>query len=292
MLRGRAQAIASATLLLANGLHAQDFSWPHDSRAERVEQRLPPPPGYRRISAEAGSYAAWLRRLPLRPAGTPVQLFDGRLKANQSAQVAVLDIDTGRRDLQQCADAAMRLRAEFQRASGCAAEIAFRFTSGHLARWSDWANGQRPQVRGNRVSWRRSAAADRGYRNFRAYLDSVFTYAGSYSLALEMSRSDGAVLPGDIFIRGGFPGHAVTVIDVAENTRGERIFLLAQSYMPAQQMHILHNPAQPDSAWYRWPASGDLLTPEWRFRYEDRRRFAGPSATVAPKCSDSASSPP
>ena len=48
---------------------------------------------------------------------------------------------------------------------------------------------------------------------------------------------------GDVFIKGGFPGHAVVVLDMAENDRtGQRVFLLAQSYMPAQDIHIMKNP--------------------------------------------------
>ncbi len=60
-----------------------------------------------------------------------------------------------------------------------------------------------------------------------------------------------------MFIKGGFPGHAVLVADVAENaTTGEKRFLLVQSYMPAQQMHVLKNPAAADgSPWY--PAAFD-----------------------------------
>ena len=53
--------------------------------------------------------------------------------------------------------------------------------------------------------------------------------------------------PGDVFIKGGSPGHAVIVVDVAIYTQtGKKVFLLAQSYMPAQQIHILVNPATVD----------------------------------------------
>jgi len=40
-------------------------------------------------------------------------------------------------------------------------------------------------------------------------------------------------------IRAGSPGHAMLVVDVAEDERGRRIYLLAQSYMPAQDIHIV-----------------------------------------------------
>ena len=38
---------------------------------------------------------------------------------------------------------------------------------------------------------------------------------------------------GDVFLKGGSPGHVVMVVDVCENENGEKAFLLAQGYMPA-----------------------------------------------------------
>jgi Domain of unknown function (4846) len=51
--------------------------------------------------------------LPLRDGRGTVYLNDGRAKPNQALHVAVIAIDTGKRDLQQCADAVIRLRAEY-----------------------------------------------------------------------------------------------------------------------------------------------------------------------------------
>ena len=48
---------------------------------------------------------------------------------------------------------------------------------------------------------------------------------------------------GDVFIQTGNPyGHAIIIVDVAINKNKEKIFMLAQSYMPAQEIHILKNP--------------------------------------------------
>ncbi|MEL6922398.1 MAG: DUF4846 domain-containing protein, partial [Bacteroidota bacterium] len=78
------------------------------------------------------------------------------------------------------------------------------------------------------------------------------------------------------FIQGGFPGHAVIVVDMAENEAGEKLFLLAQSYMPAQDMHILKNPKNATaSPWYALKdLSAELPTPEWNFSIADLHRFA------------------
>ena len=264
-------------LLLAAPAQA-DYAWmraPADGGT--VATRIAPPAGFQRIPGPAGSFTAWLRGLPLHPGRPPVHLFDGRLKGNQEAHHAVVRLDVGKRDLQQCADAVIRLRAEFLRDRGCEDDVAFRFTSGHRAAWSDWRRGLRPRITGNQVTWRSAATADGSYASFQRYLETVFSYAGSASLARELERvADPArVEAGDVFIQGGFPGHAVLVADVAEDRQGRRAFLLLQSYMPAQEVHILRNPAS-GSPWYIARSNGVLETPEWPFRFEDLRRFSAP----------------
>ncbi len=242
---------------------------------ESLSQRIPPPPGFERIPCAEGSFTSWLRGLPLRGAGTPVRLYDGRAKSNQGGAFAVIDIDVGSSDLQQCADAVIRLRAEYLFEAGCSRRISFDFTSGHRARWLDWSAGYRPEVSGRRVAWVLRAGPDASYRSFRNYLDTVFMYAGSYSLARELTVVEDplTVMPGDVFIRGAFPGHAVLVADVAQNEHGERVFLLVQSYMPAQDLHVLRNPASGDGPWYPARAEGSLQTPDWLFSYSELRRF-------------------
>jgi hypothetical protein len=251
-----------------------------------LAERTAPPPGFRRLPAPAGSFGVWLRGLPLFPGRPSVHLYDGRLKGNQEAHVAVVRIDVGARDLQQCADAVMRLRAEYLWSRGCAADIDFRLTSGDRAAWTDWRSGMRPRVRGNRVEWRPGERSDGSYASFRRYLDAVYNWAGSASLEKQLNRvtDPSRVEIGDVVIHGGFPGHAVLVVDVAEGPRGERAFLLAQSYMPAQEIQILRNPETPGSPWYRAAASGPLPTPEWPFRHEELRRFPAPRscATARP----------
>jgi hypothetical protein len=91
-------------------------------------------------------------------------------------------------------------------------------------------------------------------------------------------RDSRTLAAGDVYIEGahgGRFGHAVLVLDVAENGAGERVFLIAQSYMPAQDVHVLMNPVEPTlGAWYRAPANGSLETPEWSFPSGSLRRFA------------------
>ena len=247
------------------------------STTETLMARIAPPAGFERKSVPADSFAHWLRSLPLKPGRPTVQLYDGRPKANQSAHVAVVDIDTGTHDLQQCADAVIRLRAEYLYSRGDLARIHFNFTSGDAASFAKWSEGFRPLVQGNRVSWQKSASRDDSYRSFRTYLNIVFTYAGTASLEPELQKVPDArdVRAGDVFIQPGYPGHAVLVVDVAEDSRtGRRVFLLAQSYMPAQDIHILKNPSGGAlGPWYDRDFGTVLKTPEWTFDAGHLRRF-------------------
>lgn len=241
--------------------------------AGTLETAILPPPGFARVAAESGSFGAWLRGLPLKPSGAPVLLFNGKEKPRQDAHTAVLAIDTGTRDLQQCADAIMRLRAEWLFAAERFDDIAFNFTEGGRVPFSRWAKGERPNPSGK--TWKKSAAADKSYASFRKYMDNVFAYAGTASLEKELNSASTPDLQiGDVFIKGGFPGHAVLIADLAEHavTKAKR-FLLIQSFMPAQEMHVLKNPANGDgSPWYA-PPDGDLVTPEWTFALGSLKRW-------------------
>ncbi len=241
--------------------------------ADTLAARIAPPAGFTRVPAAPGSWAEWLRRLPLKPAGAKVNLYTGAEKWRQDAHAAVIDIDVEKRDLQQCADAVMRLRAEWLWSVGRQRDIAFDYTDGGRVAFSRWAKGERPSSSGK--SWRSSAKPDASYASFRKYMTQVFVYAGTYSLARELKRvalEDIAI--GDVLIRGGFPGHAVLVADMASNAEGDKRFLLVQSYMPAQDMHILKDPAgTADSPWYAMPSGEQIVTPEWTFTRDQLRRW-------------------
>lgn len=241
--------------------------------AQRIED-IATPAGFSRLPLELSSFGQWLRGLPLQPAGTPVRLYHGQEKPDQTGCFRVLDIDTGSQDLQQCADAVIRLRAEYLFWRGDLVDIAFNFTSGDRARFDTWIEGYRPKVRGDEVEWHLRAQPNASYDNFKNYLKTVFTYAGSYSLAQELrALEDGEqVEPGDVFIQGGFPGHAMIVADVASQPGGQRALLLAQSYMPAQDVHIVNTPAG-RGPWYILGAEPRLETPDWTFEWSDLRRF-------------------
>lgn len=226
---------------------------------EDLVHRIAPPAGATRVAVTPGSFGAWLRHLPLLPAGASVHLFDGQIKPRQDVHAAVIDLDVGRRDLQQCADAVMRLRAEYLWAAGRLQDIRFHPDPG------------KPRV----LAW--NGGRDR--TQFARYLVRVFADAGSASLQAELTpRGRSPIQPGDVLIQGGYPGHAVLVLDVATTPDGRRRLLLGQSYLPAQEFHLLKNLADPGlSPWFDAAALAQpegLETPEWRpFHAGDVRHF-------------------
>lgn len=213
---------------------------------------IPVPAGFFRIDKKPGSFSKWLENICLKKDKT-VYTFNGTPKSNQQAQFAVLDISTGNKDLQQCADAVIRLRAEYLFEKNDFEKIIFKDYNGTEYKF------QMPYSR----------------KNFNSYLERVFGMCGSASLAKQLSSHVEIkdIIPGDILIHGGFPGHAVTVMDVAANKEGKKIYMLAQSYMPAQDIHILLNPKnRNNSPWYEVNDDAVIQTPEYNFtRFELKR---------------------
>lgn len=226
---------------------------------------IPLPAGYTRITQERHSFGEWLRNCSLKSDKT-VYLYNGTPKRNQQAQYAVLDMPVGEKDLQQCADAVIRLRAEYLYKGGRTEAITFKATDGTQIGYSGWLKGDRFVLQQGKLLRKRIAAPAQGRAQFEKYLETVFSYAGTLSLSRELKQvpSTKNIQAGDVFIQGGSPGHAVIVMDVAENRSGKKIFLLAQSYMPAQNIHILKNPAAA-TPWYDADFGRKLYTPEWVF---------------------------
>lgn len=232
-----------------------------------LETRVRAPEGYMRIPAEEGSLAAFLRSYPLKEAESPVLLYNGREKGNQGAHAAVFTLPIENEDLQQCADSIMRVYAEYFYQTGQYDRISFHFVNGFQADYVKWREGYRIVVNGNDVSWVSSAAADESYESFQEYLRIVFAYAGTLSMEAEAQEITlEEIQMGDVFLKGGSPGHVVLIVDVCEKEDGSKAFLLGQGYMPAQEFHLLKNPQHGEDPWYyEEEVTYPFSTPEYTF---------------------------
>jgi hypothetical protein len=203
-------------------------------------------------------------------------LYNGCEKGYQDGAYAVIDMEIGKHDLQQCADAVMRLRAEYLWHSKQYDKIHFNFTSGFRAEYVKWAQGYRVKVNGNNVTWYKGAEEDYSYATFRKYMDKVFMYAGTASLSKELVKVNvNDIKVGDIFIVGGHPGHAMIIVDLATDKFGNKAIMVAQSYMPAQDIHIVTNlSGQSRTPWYIInERTTDISFPEFHFSMNQIKRF-------------------
>lgn len=222
-----------------------------------IISRFPTPKGFTRVKVAPNSFGAYLRMLPLKKKGAPVLYYNGGEKFNRNTYDAVVDLPIGNRDLHQCADAVMRLYGEYLFLNKRYSEICFNFLSDGKPRcYETFTN-------------------DRSYQSFWKYMEYVFSFANTSSLFDQMKPASIIDIKiGDAFIEKKSPyGHAVIVADMAVNAAGEKVFLLLQSYMPAQEIQVLKNGEDRNiSPWYRVPST-TLKTPEWKFKTEHLRRF-------------------
>jgi hypothetical protein len=228
-------------------------------KLETIAARIPLPASFERTKEDSSSFGTYLRNLELKPIGSSVRYFDGRTKANDHIYVAVIKMDIGTKDLQQCADAVMRLRGEYLFKKKAYDKIHFDFLSDLKPRYfKDYAKG------------------NYSYANFRAYMEFVFSRANTASLHHELPSVGITTMQiGDVLIQKRQPfGHAVIVVDMAVHPKtGKKVYLLAQSYMPAQETQILANPSDPQlSPWYELNDQS-IVTPEWTFGPQDLKRF-------------------
>lgn len=227
-----------------------------------VKTRFSAPENYKWIEEKPNSFGAFLLDFPLKKYGSEILKYDGNPIAIQSLHEAIYDIDTGEKDLQQCADSVIRLYAEYLWKQDRKDEIAFHFTNGDLVKWTDYRDGYRAFVMGNSVDYRKTASYDNSYQNFRNYLDLIYNYAGTISLIAETKavNSTKNLKTGDILITPGSPGHVVFVAGSCENKNGEKLFLLSEGFTPAQSIHLLKNPFEENiSPWYRLDVNSEKI---------------------------------
>jgi hypothetical protein len=227
---------------------------------KRINTRFNVPKGFERDINDSNSFASYLQNLPLKKDGSLVHLFDGRIKQNNGIYLGVIDLSIGKKDLHQCADAVMRLRAEYLFSQKKYNEISFLTASGKQFGYMIWLNGREPNK-----------------TNFWNYLEALFNVANTTSLNKQLKYKPIQKLEiGDVFIypwNGNIPGHAIIVVDKCLNPEGKVKFMLAQSFMPAQELQILNNPNDDGSPWYSLEFGKTLFTSEIDFTKNQLKSF-------------------
>jgi len=251
----------------------RDFPKPDAS----LEQRFPVPPGYKRVKVPPGSFSEWLRTLPMAPEGTPAKSFDGKetLAADDDYLAGVIAIDTGNPDLQQSSDVIIRLHAEYLWSRGEKDKISYLSATKLSMPFARWEKGQRLIPNGPNVFWViKGKPAEADHAEFRKYLDAVFNWANSTSLAPRSTpvSEPKDLVAGDFFLQSGEPNHVAVVLDVADKPSGERVALLGQARNPAESVHVV----RPGKAtpWFSVRPPVPVLTPHSKaLAWSDLRRM-------------------
>jgi hypothetical protein len=244
-----------------------------------VCSRFELPTGFVQAKNSPNSFGEWLQGLPLLPEGTAVHLYNGELKGYQGAHAAVINLDVSDRDLQQGIYAVIRLRAEYLFFSKQFDQLIFDTADSLQLNYLQYLKGRRIIIQGDKISenyYGKKYSDPSDHDVFSLFMDDVFRYAETSVMSDKMKAipSD-SMQVGDIFIHNGNPGHAVIIVDIAVNEKtGEKLFMIAQSYRPAQQMHILKNDYNKNiSPWYPMHTKSKLITPEYVFDWGELKRF-------------------
>ncbi len=245
-------------VLTCSVMHAQHVH----SKGKSIETYFKKPKGAKKYVRSYDAFAEWIVDHPLKQSNI-VRYHNGQVKYSKANDIfaAVFDYDIGPLDLHQCADASMYLWASYNYDAGFLDKLRFTGADGTEYIYTEWLDKKERED---------------NCESFRKWLDLVWAYANSWSI----SEYDLVSVPiwdiqaGDILVVGGFPGHAVTVVDmIFDQETGHKYFMLAQSYMPAQDNHILINPETGD-VWYELkPFMTNVRTPQYNFHINDLKRW-------------------
>ena len=214
---------------------------------QTIESYFEIPKNYKRISQS--DYHSWIISKKINTKDE-VRYYDGRVKQGlNSVYKAKFVYDIGNKNLHHCADAAMYNQARYLFETKQYKKIVFtnNFTG--------------------KKYYYTKAFDIYNESTFRTYIVNCWKNMGTWSLETydTVLVNVENMQVGDMFLIGGFPGHAMSVVDIIENNQGNKKFMLAQSFMPAQEQHILLNI---NDVWF-----DSVNEIPWNFTNKDLRRF-------------------
>ncbi|HEX2605853.1 MAG TPA: DUF4846 domain-containing protein [Flavisolibacter sp.] len=219
-------------------------------------------PSSYRVQKPSDDWHTFLQRLPETRAD--VLDYTGKPVKDQWKHETVLNFDVGNKDLQQCADALMRIRAEYLYAAHRLDAIGFHFTGGGFYSFSSYCQGIRPVVKGQKIFFlKQSSPVNASHLALRSYLDIVYAYANTISLVKDLKNATRFEV-GSVVIHPGSPGHCFMIID-QKIIKGDTVYKLAEGYMPAQSIYVLANTKEPGISPWHHLKKGPIHTASFDF---------------------------
>lgn len=262
-----------------------------DPSGTTIETRFLVPEGFERVPVQEGSFAEYLRKLPLKADGSTLHYIGkdgapaGEVPADPyktpAAHAAILDLPM-LNDSEQCADTVIHLYAEYLYAQARYDELSFHFYNGFECDFLHYTQGYRPNAAKNGWFFDEDHWTGTERKVFELYLKMVFTYANTTSLFRQdltpAALSEMAI--GDMFIvpaASGRSGHVVLIADMIQNPEtGEVRFMTVQGSMPAVEAHVMLNAEEAElSPWQnaRFENGMFVSATYWECPVENLRRF-------------------
>lgn len=189
-----------------------------------IATRFNTPFGFKRVEVEKGSYQEFLRNYRMYPS-THIGKYQS---GYEMGATQVLEMDFIGKDIQECADVAMRLRCEYLFKTGQYSKISFHTSATNVFSYENY-------LKQNKLT--------SNEKSFRGYLEKLMSWAGSLSVdnydTQTVKWKD--VQIGDVIIIGGNPGHVVTIADMAVCDDPEVIaVILVQGFQPVQETEVVN----------------------------------------------------
>ena len=230
-------------LFFSSILSSQSIFPDKTDRDNTLEKRIKTPPGFKRITVPPNSFAGWLRNLPLKPEASAVLDYRGRIKksADDTTVAAVVNMNIHGKNLDQCMDILMRLRSEYLISKKRKQKITFPLPDGTMLSWQAWKSGYRFRLKNYHFQLYKATSQDSSQRNFEIYLRNIFDYTGTQAFYHYYKTIPYDSLKiGDFIVKKNPHGHAVMIIDIAEDSSGNKIALFGQGDTPACQFYVLN----------------------------------------------------
>lgn len=247
-----------------------------------IKTRFNPPAGYTRTSLMQGTFGEYLRNFELRDYTTKPLAYDTTTKTQVSNDslpaVSVFALDLiNKTNLQGASNSLIRLYAEYLYGQNRFNDIAFNLLTTPVFKcdFKTWSEGGRLIQEKNSITWciehgdhctHKDVDTGTTYGVFKYYLQNVMLHSNASSLTSNMNAVQlNELTVGDVIFHADSSIPEI-IVDMAEDSTGNKICILARGDNPASEIYIVRNESNADlNPWYE---VNKLLTGATFYRFK------------------------